>query len=130
LRTVARVAVVAGAIGSVGIMLRVGHRNGASIPVILVIFFTIWVLSPFAALVLADILSRRWSVPIGATLTRVMLSVTLGSLAIYGGVALNPPRPKPASVFLMVPFGAWLLMTVVAIAAFGSDRRSRRGAGS
>jgi hypothetical protein len=126
LRAVARVAVVAGAIGSVGLMLRVGHRNGAGIPVILVIFFTIWVLSPFAALVLADILSRRWSVPIGATLTRVMLVVTLGSLAVYGGVALSPPRPKPAFVFLVVPLGAWLLMTVVAIVGFGSDRRSAR----
>ena len=51
------------------------------------------------------------------TLRRLMLIVTLGSLAIYGYVALSPPRPKPASVFLLVPLGSWMLMGIVLVIA-------------
>jgi hypothetical protein len=128
LRPVALVTVVAGAAGSVALMLRVGHRNDSRI---LLGLFTIWVLSPFVALVLADIISTRWSVLTRTTLHSVMLILTLGSLAIYGDVALGPPRSKPAFMFLAVPLGSWLLMAVaVPIAAFVSGWRSRRGAGA
>src|SRR6266700_2562256 len=78
LHTVALTAVVAGAGGSVGLMLRVGHRNPSRI---LLVLFVIWVLSPFIALILADILAKRWSVLTRATLYGVMLILTLGSLA-------------------------------------------------
>ena len=128
LRPVARIAVVAGATGSVGLMLRVGHRNDSRI---LLGLFTIWVLSPFVALLLADIDSKRWPVLTRTTLHSVMLILTLGSLAIYGDVALGPPRSKPAFMFLAVPLGSWLLMAVVVpIAAFVSGWRSRQGAGA
>ena len=40
---------VAGAVGSVGLMLRAGHRNDSPI---LLALFAIWVLSPFVALLL------------------------------------------------------------------------------
>ena len=127
----ARVAVVVGAAGSVGIMLRVGHRGGSAIPAILVVLFTGWVLSPFAALVLVDIVSKRWSVLAKATLYSVMVIVTLGSLAIYADVVLSPPRPKPAFMFLVVPLGSWLLMMIVfPIAAWVSGRRFHRDAGA
>src|SRR5712691_218042 len=59
LRAVARIAVVAGPVGSVGLMLWVGHRNPSRV---LLALFVIWDLSPFVALVLADIVSTRWSV--------------------------------------------------------------------
>jgi len=82
--------------------------------------FTIWVLSPFVALVLAEVVAKRWSVLTRATLHGVMLIVTLGSLAIYGSVAVGPPRSKPAFMFLVVPFGSWLLVAIaVGIAAAG-----------
>jgi hypothetical protein len=127
LRAVALIAVVAGAGGSVGLMLWVGHRNPSRV---LLILFTIWVLSPFVALILAQMVSKRWSVLTRATLYSVMLVVTLGSLAIYGDVLLRPPK-KAAFPFLVVPFASWLLMTIVVpIAALISRRRSRRGAGA
>lgn len=113
LRTVALIAVVAGATGSIGLLLRVGYRNDAVMPVILLFLFTGWVLSPFVALVLVDRVSKRWSVATRATLHWVMLIVTLVSLGIYGAVALSPPRPKPAAIFLLVPLGSWLLIAVV-----------------
>jgi hypothetical protein len=76
LRSLSLVAVVAGAVGSVGFMLRAGQRT----PRLLLVLFTIWVLSPFAALLWANIVSTRWSAIIRAVLYCVTL-VTLGSLA-------------------------------------------------
>ena len=127
LHAVALTAVVAGAGGSVGLMLWVGHRNPSRI---LVVLFAIWVLSPFMALLLANMVSKRWSVLTRATLYGVMLILTLSSLAFYGDVVWRP-RPQPAFVFLVIPLGSWLLMMIVVpIAALISGRLSRRGAGA
>ena len=118
LRAVAMIAVVAGAGGSVGLMLRVGRRNDSRI---LLVLFGIWVLSPFVALVLANFVSKRWQVLTRATLYSLMLALTLGSLVLYADVAFGPPRAKPAFVFLVVPLASWLL---IAVAAFLSARLS------
>ena len=127
LRTVAMIAVLAGASGSVGLMLRVGHRNNSRI---LLALFGIWVLSPFIALVWANVVSKRWSVLTRAALYSLMLVLTLGSLAAYGDVALCPPRAKPAFIFLVVPLASWLLIAIVIpVAAFLSGRLSRKGDG-
>ena len=126
LRAVALIAVVVGAVGSVGLMLRAGQRS----PRVLLVLFTIWVLSPFVALAWANVVSKRWSVLTRATLYGVTLVLTLGSLAIYGDVVVVAPPGSPnAFVFVVVPPGSWVLMTVVVpIAAWVSGRRSRRGA--
>jgi hypothetical protein len=127
LRAGALIAVVAGALGSVGLMLWVGHRNPSRA---LLALFVIWDLSPFIALILAYIVSKRWSVHTRATLYGVMLILALGSLALYGDVVWRP-RPQPAFMFLVVPFGSWLLMAIVVpIAALVSGRLSRRGVGA
>jgi hypothetical protein len=127
LHAVALGAVVIGGLGSVGLMFWVGHRNPSRL---LLALFVIWDLSPFIALVLADIASKSWSVITRTTLYGVMLIITLGSLALYGDVVLRP-RPQPAFRFLAVPLGSWLLMTIVVpIAAIISGRLSRRGAGA
>ena len=84
-------------------MLHVGRRNESHV---LLLLFTIWVLSPFVGLALAANVSKRWSALTRATLYGVMLILTLGSLVIYGDVALGPPRPKPAFMFLVVPLGS------------------------
>ena len=128
LRAAALIAVLAGAVGSFGLMLHAGRRNDSRI---LLVLFTIWVLSPFVALVLADVVSKRWSVLTRATLHSVMLVLTLASLAIYGDVALGPPRAKPAFVFVVVPPASWLLIAIaVPIAALISGRQSRRSDGA
>jgi hypothetical protein len=114
LRGAALIAVLAGAVGSLGFLLRAGRRT----PRFLLILFVFWVLSPFLALAWANLVSRRWSVVTRAILHSVTLVLALGSLAIYGLVVLGPPRAKPAAVFLMVPLASWLLLaTVVPIAA-------------
>ena len=127
LHAAALAAVVVGASGSVGLMIWVGRRNPSRL---LLALFVIWVLAPFTALFLADIVSKRWSVMTRATLHSVMLVLALGSLAFYGDVVLRP-RPQPAFVFIVVPLGSWLLMMIVVpIAALVSGRLSSRGAGA
>jgi hypothetical protein len=127
LRAAALIAVVAGAGGSVGLMLRAGQRT----PRLLLVLFVIWVLCPFLALVWATVVSKPWSVLTRATLYSVMLVVTLGSVAIYGNAAWRPSGTKPAFVFVVAPLGSWLLIaTVVPIAALISRRLSRRSEGA
>src|ERR1700686_1867538 len=103
LRGMSLVALAAGAVGSFGLMLRAGHP-----PILLRVLFAIWVLSPFVALLVAHLVSKRWPALTRATIHSVMLIVTAVSLPIYGNVALAPPRPKLASMFLMFPMGSWL----------------------
>ena len=123
----ARVALVGGAAGSIGLMLYAGRRA----PRFLLVLFAIWVLSPFAILAWANIVSKSWSVLTRATLYGVTVVLALASLAIYGDAVLRPPRSTPAFVFVAVPLGSWLLMAmVVPTAALISRRLSHRGAGA
>ena len=107
-------------------MLYVGRRNPS---VILMALFTGWVLAPFVAFLWAWVAARRWTVPARIRLYLAMLVLTLASLAIYGGVALGPPRAKPASVFLMVPLVSWLLIAIVVGIPVMSGRRARQEPG-
>jgi hypothetical protein len=121
LRVAARIAVAAGAVGSVGLMLHAGRHNSSRL---LLGIFTLWVLSPFAALVLADFFSRRWPLVARTALYSLTLVVVLGSLASYGYIAVGPPRAKVAPVFVVVPPASWLF---VATGATISRRLSRPG---
>lgn len=123
LHTAALIAVLGGAVGSVGFTLRAGQRNPSRL---LIVLFVIWVLSPFATLVFLNFISKDWSVMTRATVYSVMLVLSLASLAIYGRVALGPPRAKTAFVFVVVPPLSWLLMVLgVSVAAFVSRKHSR-----
>ena len=124
LRRAAPIATLAGAVGSVALTLFTGRRNDSRI---LMVLFTLWVLSPFVILAWAIVISKPWSVLTQAALHSVTLVLTLCSLAIYGEVALGPPRAKIAFVFVVVPPASWLLIVMaVAIAALISGRRSNR----
>jgi hypothetical protein len=123
LRAAALIAVVVGAASSAGLLLRAGQRT----PRLLLVLMAIWVLSPFIALVLANVVSKRWSSLTRVTLYGVMLAVTLGSLAIYGDDAMGRRRAQAAFVFVLVPTASWLLIAIaVPIAAFISGRLPRR----
>ena len=110
LRALALVTVLAGATSSLAFMLYVGRHNPSFV---LMLLFTVWVLFPFAALIVASVFSRAWPVAAQKALYIVMLVVPLASLAIYGDVAFGPPRPKPAAAFLMVPLVSLLLSALV-----------------
>lgn len=120
----ARIATIVGAVGSVAAMLRVGSRGDATIPTLLLVLFTGWILSPFLAMLAADRVSSRWAAPARKTLHRLMLLIPLASLAMYGYLAMSPPRPKPAAPFLLVPLGSWLMVaTLLALARSSSGSR-------
>ncbi len=123
LRAAAMILVVAGAAASLALTLQTGRHNNSRL---LLTLFAVWVLSPFIALLLAGAASKRWPVPRRATLYGVMLAIAVGSVAVYGVVALGPPRAKPAFVFLVVPLASWLVMVVASVSAFLSDGSSRR----
>ena len=127
LRTAALIALLVGAGGSIGLLLRAGQRT----PRLLLVILIIWVLSPFMALVLADVISKRWPVLTRATLYSATLVVTLGSLAIYGDDALGHRTAQAAFVYVMVPPVSSLLVAMaVSIAGFVSRRQSRPSDGA
>ena len=124
LRTMALFVVAVGALGSLAFMFRAGQDS----PRRLLVLFTFWILSPFAALLWANMVSKRWSVLTRVTLFCVTLVLTLGSLATYGElVPLKPAGSPNAFLFVIVPPVSLVLMTiVVAMAAFISGRLQRR----
>src|SRR5437762_704930 len=97
LRGAALIAVLIGAAGSVGFMLYAGRHNKSNL---LLVLFAIWVLSPFVAFLFATVVSKGWPVLTRVTLYSLMLVVSLGCLALYGYVALGPPRAQTAFVFV------------------------------
>ena len=116
------VALLAGAIGSVGFVFYYGQRNPSRL---LIVLFAIWVISPFVALLAADVVSTRWPARTRATLYVVMLVIAGGSLATYADAALGPPRGQGAFVFVIGPPLSWLLSAVaLSIALFAFGRRS------
>lgn len=119
LRVMGLLAVVIGAVGSMALTLRMGHRNRSGL---LVAMFVVWGMSPYVWLAVCDINAKRWSTLARATLYGVMLFVTVASLAIYAAVVFGPPRPQPAFAFIVVPPAAWL---VIAIAIPVAVLRSR-----
>jgi hypothetical protein len=122
LRAAGMVAMLAGAIGSVGFVFYYGQRNPSRL---LIVLFAGWVLSPFVALLAVDAKSTRWSPLTRATLYSVMLVIAAGSLATYANAALGPPRAQGAFVFVIVPPLSWLLSGVaVSVAMFAFGRHS------
>ena len=112
LRKVAFAIVVVSAIGSFALMLDVGgYRLN-----VLMLLFAVWDMSPFAALLILGIASKRWPVLTRAALYAVMLFVGTESLMAYGRVVLKRPA-QPAFAFLLVPLVSWILMIVVVLIA-------------
>ncbi len=127
LRAIALIAVMAGAVGSLGLMFRAGQNT----PRFLLVLFIFWILAPFAALAWLNMVSMRWSVLTRATLYCVTVVITLGSLAYYGRLIPPPERSAHAFVFVAVPPVSCLLIAIVVpLAALISRRLSQRGTGA
>jgi hypothetical protein len=107
-RITALVWVFLGALGSLYLTLHAGRNNPS---VLLISVFVVWVLSPFAAFVIANIITKKWPQPARLILYRLSLALTPGSLACYSGL-LSVPGQKTAFMFLIVPLVSWLLIGV------------------
>jgi len=123
LRAVALSVLIIGATGSLVIML----REGQDTPRFLLILFIIWVLSPFAALFWANMVSKHWLVVTQATLYFVMFIVAAGSVTIYSGlVNVKPAGSANAFLWVIVPPASLVFITIiVGIVALTSRRLSR-----
>jgi len=88
---------------------------------VLVVLFVIWILAPFAVLVLASAISKRWSVAARTTLYGVMFVVTVGSLAVYVRDAIKPRKSQPAAVYVVVPPISGLFAGIAVARRIGSD---------
>ena len=119
MRRAALVTAIAGGVLSVFLMI---HTARYHMPSLLVILIGMWVLLPYDALTLANILSTRWPTFMSAALYRLTFVITLVSLVIYATVAFGPPRPKPAFFFVLLPP---LSLVVIAISLFVARRTSR-----
>lgn len=108
-RKIALFLIMVGALGSLYFVVKAGHKNHAFL---LVILFVFWALSPFMGLLVASVVSNRWSVLARSTLYVLIFLVPVGTLVIYSG-AWSPSGVKPAFVFLIVPLVSWLLMAIV-----------------
>jgi len=116
---VAVLIVLAGAGGSIGFTLLNGRHSGS---VALILLFAGWVVSPFIALLLINVITWRWQLFNRLTLYSLMVALTAGSMVIYSGV-WSPPGAKPAFVFLVVPLLSWSLMGAILLAARLSPSR-------
>jgi hypothetical protein len=123
LRVAAQIAALLGAVGSVGLL----WYAGRTAPRLLLVLFTLWVVSPYAVLLAASAVAKRWSAPTQTALYGLLLVVTLASLAIYATVAFGPQRARPAPFFVVVPPASWLISAAaVGTAAWLASRRSHR----
>jgi hypothetical protein len=108
LRTIALIALLFGAVGSLYFVINAGRNNSS---ILLPALFVIWVLSPFIILLIANSISKRWSFLTRKTIYWLMLIVTVGSLIFYS--AFNTPGTKRTFIFLIVPLISWLLIITV-----------------
>jgi len=121
LRTFSLVAGIVGAVGSVLLLLSSGHP-----PVFLVVLFSGWVAFPFAALIVADLFSKRWHARTRAALHATTLVVAAASLLSYGRAIAGMPAARPTPWFVMVPP---LSCLVAVLAVTGAAFMSRRSSG-
>jgi len=123
LRARTRVAVLIGAVGSIGLTLYAGRQNPSNL---LMVAFAVWVLSPFVLIILVDSASTRWPFLARPVLNGATLAVTAISLVAYAARVLRPPQAQAAFVFVVVPPVCWFLIAgALAGAAWSSRARSR-----
>lgn len=118
-RLLALTAGLVGALGSLGFVLYTGRNNNS---VLLVALFVIWVLSPFIALFVANLVSMRWPAFTRVMLYCLIIFLSVGSMVFYSG-ALRPSGTKPAFVFLVVPLLSWIIMAIVIPITISVSRR-------
>jgi hypothetical protein len=122
MRKAALVMVWVGALCSLALTFYVGRHNRS---IFLISLFLLWVLLPFALLLIADLLSTRWSRKFRVSLYILMLLLSIGAPISYMS-ALGQAANKPAALFLLVPLGSLTVTGVfVWVAGLLSPKRSR-----
>ena len=119
------IAIVAGTVGSIALML----RTSPNMPVLNIVLIGLWVISPFVLLALCDALATRWPLLHRPTIHVLALVLVVVALSVYQSVAFGPPRPKAATLFVLIPPISWLVIaTGLGAAALVSRKRRVRPA--
>ena len=122
LQSLSLLILIAGALGSLIMVIYTGRNNSSHF---LVILFIGWVLSPFLGCYVARKISSRWSQVKRRSLYLYIIIISLASLFIYTGL-LSPSGVKPAFVFLVLPLLSWLLLfAVIRIASLVGRRAAK-----
>jgi hypothetical protein len=109
LQATALAVLLVGALISLGLVTHAGRNNHS---VLLPVLFVVWVLSPFAALFLACLVSGSWKLINRLILYILTFILTVCSLTGYSGI-FTPHGAKPAFIYLAVPLVSWLLMAII-----------------
>lgn len=122
LRRAALIALLAGAVGSVGLLLRAGQRQAT--PRLLLLLIATWVIAPYLGLGWAFVASKRRAKPLRTATCTLMLVLPLAALPIYATDALRPVKAGAAALFVAVPAATWLLsIAVLVITAMAGRKR-------
>jgi hypothetical protein len=87
----------------------VGRRNSS---VALLLLFTVWVVSPFAGMVVLYRWARHWPRARRAVTYSQIRNLSLGSAFLYVLVVAVKHLSKPAGPFVAVPVASWILMAI------------------
>ena len=121
LRAGSLIALVVGAIGSLGLWVHAAKHP----PPLIIVLFVVWVLSPFIFLAIGHVVSKRWTQGPQTALYWATLLVAVASILIYADDAVSHRTAHPAFVYTAVPPVSWLVSAVpVVIAAMISRRNS------
>jgi hypothetical protein len=122
MRVAALVAVLAGAVGAIGLWIYAAKHP----PPLIIALFVVWVLSPFVILGIGHVVAKRWSPGTQKALYWVTLIIALATLVIYGDDAIAHRTTHPAFVYVAVPPASWLVtIAAVLIAALMAKRIKR-----
>ena len=114
LRLVASTALIAGAIGSLALMARMGWRQKS---LLVIVLFIIWDAAPFALLGLAVRASRGWNVRVRAAVYAISIAVSIASFGAYVVDTIGPPHPQAAFMYVIVPPIAVIVAGIVLLTA-------------
>ncbi len=121
IQKIAFMVILAGGVISISLVIHAGSQNDS---ILLKLLFAGWVISPFIALVVADLISAKWPFPILLFLYILVVVLIAGSLLAYSRI-LFPAGTRPAFVFLIVPLISWLLIGVFVILTFIRSQKDR-----
>jgi hypothetical protein len=118
LRKAALAITIAGAIVSLIFVLHAGQNNKS---IILPLLFVVWVLSPFVALVAANV-GKRWAIPYSAIIYWLTIVIAVVSPVSYSGV-LSSLGAKLTPLFLLLPLLTWIVIAVFILIATSKSKR-------
>ena len=112
-QTMALTTLLVGAIGSFYFMFKAGSSQRS---IILIGLFTVWVLSPFVGLFIANKITSIRTAITRRILYWLMPGLTIVSLIAYSGL-VTIPDTKPAFIFLAFPFVSWFVILTIFLIA-------------